>query len=662
MPYKQHENTLVPLFHTPTAFLIVGLLYLVMPVVTWIVLSSRRSSAVALWCCGDGLFGVAVILIGLRGHVPAWATFPLANLLIFIAIILRIQSLRLDLAMPWRTAWITVTTLSFVLGFEGIRLGLGDALLRLQYSNAVWIVMYSYLAALAWRIGYQEQSRSARWIVGIYLLMAASMLSALIWMSIGLAPPDPLNSNPSTIFLALAGTLAAVIGNIAYVGLAFERSQRQAAEIRDELRNNEERLRLMTDVAPVFLAEVDKELCYRFVNSRYSELFGLPREAFYGQHVRKIIGEQAFAKAQPYMLQALSGQSVYFEAELSEETPWGHKTMAARYAPIRDGSARVTGFVAAITDITERKKAEDALRQSEENFKALTDSFPLAVYMSVGVEEKAEYANSTFTRLFGYTLDDVPAAAQWWPLAYPEETYRRQVVEEWQRKVEQAIATHSEIEPMEVVVTCKDGSHKNILWGYKSLCAKNYSYGLDLTARKQAEEEVRQLAFHDPLTQLPNRRLLLDRLQQALAISNRSRLYGALLFIDLDNFKALNDTLGHDKGDLLLQEVAIRLTASVRECDTVARLGGDEFVAILTELDGDPEVATSHTQKVGGKIIGRLNQVYCLAGHEHCCSASIGITLFFGQDTPPGELLKQADIALYQAKSAGRNTLYFFDS
>ncbi|MFZ4701526.1 MAG: PAS domain S-box protein, partial [Candidatus Methylumidiphilus sp.] len=231
------------LFHIPTAFLIVGLLYLVMPAVTWVVLSSRRSSAVALWCGGDISFGLGVILLGLRGHVPEWATFPLVNLLLFIAIIQRIQSFRLDLAVPWRTLWMTVAALSFVLGFEGIRLGLGDALLRSQYNNAVWTVMYSYLAALAWRIGRQEQSRSARWIVGIYLLMATSMLNALIWMSIGLSPPDPNNSNPSTILSALAGILAAVIGNIAYVGLAFERSQRQTAEMEDELRGSEARFR-----------------------------------------------------------------------------------------------------------------------------------------------------------------------------------------------------------------------------------------------------------------------------------------------------------------------------------------------------------------------------------------------------------------------------------
>jgi len=184
----------------------------------------------------------------------------------------------------------------------------------------------------------------------------------------------------------------------------------------------------------------------------------------------------------------------------------------------------------------------------------------------------------------------------------------------------------------------------------------------DITELKNAEEEIKRLAFYDPLTQLPNRRLLLDRLHQALATSVRSKQYGALLFIDLDNFKTLNDTLGHDKGDLLLQEVANRISACVRECDTVARLGGDEFVVMLIGMEGDAQEATAQTQKIGRKMLGMLNQVYYLAGHEHYGSASMGITLFAGYSSSLDELLKQADIALYQAKAAGRNALCLFDA
>jgi len=184
----------------------------------------------------------------------------------------------------------------------------------------------------------------------------------------------------------------------------------------------------------------------------------------------------------------------------------------------------------------------------------------------------------------------------------------------------------------------------------------------DFTERKAIEDEVKSLAFYDPLTQLPNRRLLLDRLKQALMASMRSGSLGALLFIDLDHFKTLNDTLGHDKGDLLLQQVARRLTSCVREGDTVARFGGDEFVVILEGLGGHVDEAAAHCRAVGGKIFDVLNQPYVLDGHERRSSPSIGIALFDGRHNAVEELLKQADLAMYQAKTSGRNTLRFFDA
>jgi diguanylate cyclase (GGDEF)-like protein/PAS domain S-box-containing protein len=183
----------------------------------------------------------------------------------------------------------------------------------------------------------------------------------------------------------------------------------------------------------------------------------------------------------------------------------------------------------------------------------------------------------------------------------------------------------------------------------------------DITRRKAAEVEIANLAFYDPLTHLPNRRLLLDRLHQALVTSARSERYGALLFIDLDNFKILNDTQGHDIGDLLLREVGARLITCVREVDTVARLGGDEFVVMLEDLDGAAEEAAAQAKMVGQKILSVLNQVYQLAQYEHYSTPSIGITMFVDLDDTIDELLKRADLAMYQAKAAGRNTLRFFD-
>ena len=185
--------------------------------------------------------------------------------------------------------------------------------------------------------------------------------------------------------------------------------------------------------------------------------------------------------------------------------------------------------------------------------------------------------------------------------------------------------------------------------------------GADITDRKLAEERINELAFYDPLTNLPNRRLLLDRLRQALTASHRSRQYGALLFVDLDNFKMLNDTLGHDMGDQLLQQVARRLTNCVREADTVGRLGGDEFVVILEALSTDAHEAVALADGIGQKILFSLNNPYKLGESEQRSTPSIGVTLFMDAQDSTDELLKRADLAMYQAKASGRNALRFFD-
>ena len=184
---------------------------------------------------------------------------------------------------------------------------------------------------------------------------------------------------------------------------------------------------------------------------------------------------------------------------------------------------------------------------------------------------------------------------------------------------------------------------------------------IDITERKLAEDRITQLAFYDPLTTLPNRRLLLDRLQRAVASGKRSRLYGALLLIDLDDFKTLNDTLGHHQGDLLMQQVAQRLSSCTREGDTVARLGGDEFVVMIESLSGSAEEAAAETEAAAERIGVALNQPYLLAGQQHRSTASIGATLFSGQHAAADEALKQAELAMYQAKAAGRDTMRFFD-
>lgn len=203
----------------------------------------------------------------------------------------------------------------------------------------------------------------------------------------------------------------------------------------------------------------------------------------------------------------------------------------------------------------------------------------------------------------------------------------------------------------DVVERAADGSPLRMVGGF-----------YEVTERKKAEEAIQHLAFYDPLTQLPNRRLLQDRLQQEMAVTERSKQVCALMFIDLDDFKTLNDTLGHDTGDELLRQVAARLKTCVREGDTVARIGGDEFVLMLPELDSDWKDAATHAELVAQKVLRTLNQPYQLASVPYHNTPSIGVTLFSGHRETLEELLKHADLAMYQAKAKGRNTVRFYDT
>lgn len=184
---------------------------------------------------------------------------------------------------------------------------------------------------------------------------------------------------------------------------------------------------------------------------------------------------------------------------------------------------------------------------------------------------------------------------------------------------------------------------------------------VDITERKKADDEIKRLGFYDNLTGLPNRRLLFDRLAQAIAVSCHSRRLGAMIFIDIDNFKDLNDTAGHDMGDKLLPKVAVRLLRCVRECDTVARSGGDEFAVILQDLSEDALEAAPKAMDLGSRLLASLNQPIIIDGKRYYISVSLGIMLFGDQNQTIREVVRCADLALYEAKAAGRNTLRFFD-
>jgi diguanylate cyclase (GGDEF)-like protein/PAS domain S-box-containing protein len=286
--------------------------------------------------------------------------------------------------------------------------------------------------------------------------------------------------------------------------------------------------------------------------------------------------------------------------------------------------------------------------------------------------DEAHYSKH-WKEMLGYADNDVlPTNDEWKVRIHPDD--RSYVAASMQAYLD----GKSEIYVVEYRLRCKDESYKWILG--RGMVVKRDESGkplrmigthADITSRKQMEQQVHQLAFYDDLTQLPNRRLLDDRLWKAMIASKRRGVFGAVMFLDLDNFKPINDEYGHMVGDLLLIEAANRLRHCVREVDTVARFGGDEFVAIFDELSADRAESEAQVGVVAGKIRTALAEPYLLTVKadgqadmliEHHCTVSIGVALFSSQEGSPNDVLKWADAAMYQAKGAGRNAIRLYDA
>jgi diguanylate cyclase (GGDEF)-like protein/PAS domain S-box-containing protein len=325
-----------------------------------------------------------------------------------------------------------------------------------------------------------------------------------------------------------------------------------------------------------------------------------------------------------------------------------------------------------ITDITGRKQIEAALKESEERWKFAIEGAGDGLW-DWNVQTGVAFYSPRYKEMCGYVDADFGTTS-----------------DEWSKRIhpDDAPAVFAGLQPyidgkpgsvaVEFRMLCKDGSWKWIL-GRGMVVSRDadgkpsrmIGTNADITERKQAEDKIRELAFYDPLTKMPNRRLLNDHLSLAIATSKRSGCYGALMFLDLDNFKALNDTHGHVVGDLLLIEAAERLRNGVREIDTVSRFGGDEFVVLINGLDEDSAESTVQARFIAEKICRTLSEPYQLTvkhegeadtAIEHHCTASVGVVMFVGHKASRDNILSWADIAMYQAKEAGRNQVRFFNA
>jgi diguanylate cyclase (GGDEF)-like protein/PAS domain S-box-containing protein len=320
-----------------------------------------------------------------------------------------------------------------------------------------------------------------------------------------------------------------------------------------------------------------------------------------------------------------------------------------------------------LTDITDRKRKDETLREKEEFFRMIaenTEDF-IAVLDLTG---RRLYNNPTYARFFG-DIERIKGTDSFAEI-HPDD--REHVKRVFREIVRSGIGLRTDFRFL-----LPDGcirhmeSRGGLIRNSKGEASRVVVVSRDITERKLAEEKIQNLAFHDVLTGLPNRRLLNDRLIQTMAASKRSGHYAALMFIDLDNFKPLNDRHGHAAGDLLLEEVARRITGCVREVDTVSRFGGDEFVVLLSELDIDKAKSVVEAGIVAEKIRVALAEPYVLtiqpqgkAGITvtHHCTSSIGVEMFIDHEISTDDILKRADLAMYQAKNGGRNAIRLFDS
>ena len=455
-------------------------------------------------------------------------------------------------------------------------------------------------------------------------------------------------------FLVIGGLLLSVLFGwlIWLLGSSRERAVGLAKKMTRELRQTKSDLECTLNAIPDLLFELDSEGRYLNYHTKNVSLLAAPTEELIGKKVSEVLPQKAADICMEALHEAaLNGMSSGQQIELpfGDETRWFELSVAKR----EDSSFEDPRFVMISRDITDRIFASHqlsiaaiAFESQEAMFVTSADNVILRVnraYTKITGYSAEEAIGKTPTVLQSRRQDKHFYASMWHSINHNGSW----MGEIWNRR------KNGEEFPCQLNITAVKDANGEVT---------NYvATMIDISFSKAASDEIKMLAFYDPLTRLPNRRLLLDRLKQALASCSRGDESGALLFLDVDHFKNINDTLGHDIGDIFLQEVAQRISQCVRAGDTVARLGGDEYVVLLEGLPADALAAAADVESCGYQILQALSEIYYLGTHQCHSSVSIGAVLFDKHKESIDELLKQADIAMYEAKNSGRNALRFFD-
>jgi diguanylate cyclase (GGDEF)-like protein/PAS domain S-box-containing protein len=427
-----------------------------------------------------------------------------------------------------------------------------------------------------------------------------------------------------------------------------------ARHAEEALRESESRFRIVANAAPTMIWMSGPDGRVNFVNQGWLDFTGRSLEDELGEGWESLLHPGDAERVLAAYHKAFADRKAFSLRFRMRNRDGEYRWVEDRGTPRADALGRMAGFIGATMDVTETQNAEQELRIAATAFDAQEGMFVASA------DGRLLRVNRAFGKMIG--IEPSQAAGHGFEVIaadrFDSGFYRalcRAVVESgfWQGEILCRRAS-DETFPASLTVSAVTAPRGEVTHLVGSL--------RDVSERRAAEEEIRRLAFYDPLTGLPNRRLLHDRMQHAFAASARSGSHGAVFFIDLDHFKTLNDTRGHTVGDQLLMEISRRLTECVRRTDTVARLGGDEFVVIAEDLGVDRHVASALAEGVATKMLNSLSMPCPLPpGDPHEGSCSIGVTLFRGFEISVDESLRRADAAMYRAKAAGRNGLDFFD-